>query len=95
LSERGVGERRKKKGKEFLKLLILFYKRPNGVMFEVPASDVLIPTPSIGSVVTFCYESYSRKEVPLNPIITRIRADISWEEVMRGSVREKTTAKCM
>eukprot|EP00026_Physarum_polycephalum_P001458 Phypoly_transcript_01460.p1 GENE.Phypoly_transcript_01460~~Phypoly_transcript_01460.p1 ORF type:complete len:826 (+),score=126.37 Phypoly_transcript_01460:385-2862(+) len=64
-------------------------KLPNGITFEVPARDVLIPTPPIGSVVTFCYESYSRKDVPLNPIITRIRADISWEEVLRGSLPER------
>jgi hypothetical protein len=35
--------------------------------------------------VTFTYDRYSRYEVPVNPIIQRIRSDVSWEDVQRDS----------
>jgi hypothetical protein len=34
---------------------------------------VLIPTPSVGDVVTFSYESQARRDVPVNPRIYRVR----------------------
>ena len=71
-------------------ILVLILFRPNGVTFEVPPHDVLIPTPAIGTVVTFCYESYARRDVPLNPIITRVRSDIVWNDMICGSVHERS-----
>jgi hypothetical protein len=50
---------------------------------------VFIPTPSIGEVVTFSFESHARREVPVNPKICRIGTDISWENVVFNSIKER------
>ena len=64
-------------------------------MFEVTANSILIPTPAVGAVVTFCFESYSRRDIPLNPIITRVRSDILWDELIRGTNLEQKLEKGM
>ena len=51
----------------------------------VPNVDVKIPTPSVGDIVSFSYESRARTEVPVNPKIYRIRSDISWDNLPRSS----------
>lgn len=39
--------------------------------------------PKIGEVVTFNFDGYSLKSgVPINPSISKIRTDISWNEVL-------------
>eukprot|EP00026_Physarum_polycephalum_P002046 Phypoly_transcript_02050.p1 GENE.Phypoly_transcript_02050~~Phypoly_transcript_02050.p1 ORF type:complete len:789 (+),score=103.44 Phypoly_transcript_02050:501-2867(+) len=54
-----------------------------GQVFTVPESSIKTePLPACGDVVTFSYEIRSRKELPENPVISRIRLDISWEEVL-------------
>jgi hypothetical protein len=55
----------------------------------VPTQDVHIPTPSIGAVVTFSYESHSRRDEVVNPKIFRIREDVSWEEVVENYATER------
>jgi hypothetical protein len=50
----------------------------NGVNILVPHRDVSIPTPAIGDIVSFSFESRARMEVPVNPKIYRLRYDISW-----------------
>ena len=68
---------------------LLIYFRPNGVNFEVRGSDVHIPTPDVGDVVTFSYESWARRELPVGPKIYRVRIDLSWDDVMQSAVQEK------
>jgi hypothetical protein len=35
-----------------------------------------------GDVVTFTFDNYSRGVIPVNPSVTRVRTDISWEQVL-------------
>jgi hypothetical protein len=58
-------------------------------MCIVPPTSVLIPTPNVGDVVTFSYEIHARRELPVNPEIYRVRTDVSWEEVILNSLKEK------
>ena len=39
--------------------------------------------------MTYSYEVQSRKELPVNPEICRIRTDLSWEEVVANFGLEK------
>jgi len=55
--------------------------------FNAPTPDISPPL-AVGDVVTFSYESYSRREVPLNPKIQRVRTDLSWEEVLQNEAQE-------
>ena len=71
-----------------ISFLLLFIFRLDGQTLVVKAQDVLIRTPSIGDVVTFSYESHSRRDEPVNPKIFRVRADVSWEELMESNARE-------
>lgn len=41
--------------------------------------------PEKGDIVTFSYEALARRSAPLNPVIHRIRTDISWEDVLSSS----------
>lgn len=72
----------------FFYILIILW-RPNGKTFIVPPQDVLIPTPTKGEIVTFSYESYARRDLPVNPRIFRIRTDVSWDDVIRNLSNEK------
>ena len=53
--------------------------RPDGVSFKVPVQKI---QPKKGDVVTFSYDSYTVRSVPLNPRIYRIRGDMTWEEAI-------------
>eukprot|EP00026_Physarum_polycephalum_P002627 Phypoly_transcript_02635.p1 GENE.Phypoly_transcript_02635~~Phypoly_transcript_02635.p1 ORF type:complete len:741 (+),score=93.71 Phypoly_transcript_02635:157-2379(+) len=63
-------------------------KLPDDRTFTVPAQNVLIPTPKIGDVVTFSFDRSSRRELPVNPTITRVRTDLSWDDVLYTYWRE-------
>jgi len=43
--------------------------------------------PKIGNVVTFTYENFSRRSIPVSPKIDRIRTDVSWEQVIYNERR--------
>lgn len=45
-------------------------------------------SPKRGDVVTFSYDDYSRRAVPVNPKIYRIRDDISWDTVVENFEQE-------
>jgi hypothetical protein len=36
-----------------------------------------------GDIVTFEYENFSRKDAPVNPRVTRVRKDLTWEDTVR------------
>ena len=65
------------------------FHRPDGKVFTVPAQDVRIPMPSVGDVVTFSFDSYARRDLPVNPKIYRIRTDISWDDAQHSYAKEK------
>lgn len=61
--------------------------RPDGTTFpaeyhhEVPVKE--------GDIVTFSYDSYSRRKlIPVNPKIIRVRNDISWQQVVATHANE-------
>lgn len=63
-----------------IQLLLTNINSPNGDEFEAEASSDL--DIAEGDVVTFESDTYSRRELPADPVITRIRRDISWENVI-------------
>lgn len=67
---------------------MLCHHRPDGKTFSVPSENLHIPSPKIGDVVTFSYESNIRRDVPFQPKIYKIRHDILWEEVIHSSLKE-------
>jgi hypothetical protein len=73
----------------FVYLLCNCFLRPSGDLIPVPPADVLIPNVSIGDIVTFSFESGSRRLLPLNPRICKIRTDVSWEDVVNNYAEEK------
>lgn len=40
--------------------------------------------PEEGDIVSFSYDSFSRRLAPVNPTIFRIRKDIDWDDVIRN-----------
>lgn len=60
-------------------------------MFVVPPTRTKITETLIspGDVVTFSYEVHARRELPVNPVIERVRFDVSWEDVVLNSIKEK------
>eukprot|EP00026_Physarum_polycephalum_P001474 Phypoly_transcript_01476.p1 GENE.Phypoly_transcript_01476~~Phypoly_transcript_01476.p1 ORF type:complete len:889 (+),score=81.31 Phypoly_transcript_01476:156-2669(+) len=62
---------------------------PSGKSFLVPAQNVHIHVPRIGAVVTFTYSTFARRDVPADPDIVRLRADVSWEETKRSYQTEQ------
>jgi signal peptidase I len=43
--------------------------------------------PKRGDIVTFTYETYSRRDVPVNPKLLRVRKDVSWESIVVDHIR--------
>jgi hypothetical protein len=41
-----------------------------------------------GDIVTFTYDSFSRRALPINPKIFRKRSDVTWEEVLRNHEKD-------
>lgn len=68
--------------------LFLFLIRPNGSVFSVAAQNVQVEVKT-GDVVTFSYESNSRRDAPVNPTIYRVRTDLSWDDVVLNFRKEK------
>eukprot|EP00026_Physarum_polycephalum_P002429 Phypoly_transcript_02435.p1 GENE.Phypoly_transcript_02435~~Phypoly_transcript_02435.p1 ORF type:complete len:884 (+),score=75.70 Phypoly_transcript_02435:120-2771(+) len=64
-------------------------KLANGVMFTVPQENVFIELPSPGDIVTFSYEAFARRDVPVNPTIFRIRTDLAWDDLVERATRSK------
>eukprot|EP00026_Physarum_polycephalum_P004271 Phypoly_transcript_04288.p1 GENE.Phypoly_transcript_04288~~Phypoly_transcript_04288.p1 ORF type:complete len:615 (+),score=69.63 Phypoly_transcript_04288:198-1847(+) len=63
-------------------------KLPDGVTFTVPSESVHVSGIKMGEIVSFSYETHSRREVPINPLIYRVRTDLVWEDVVLNSFRE-------
>ena len=69
-------------------MLLLFINfflpcRPDGFTFTVPseAVDSTVITKS-GDVVSFTFDDFSKKSAPTNPMVYRIRTDITWENIL-------------
>lgn len=45
--------------------------------------------PQKGDVVTFAFEAHARRELPVNPEITRNRSDMSWQDVLSNYASDK------
>lgn len=66
---------------------LLLHNRPNGMIFSVPARNVLVQNIAVGDVVTFSFEKYAhKKEFFINPIIYQLRTDLSWEDVVANAI---------
>eukprot|EP00026_Physarum_polycephalum_P001228 Phypoly_transcript_01229.p1 GENE.Phypoly_transcript_01229~~Phypoly_transcript_01229.p1 ORF type:complete len:1158 (+),score=134.52 Phypoly_transcript_01229:34-3507(+) len=62
-------------------------KLPNSQIFSVPLTQVHIPIPKKGEIVTFSYEIHSRRE-PLNPEIYRARPDLTWDDLLQDEFKD-------
>lgn len=61
----------------------LFLCRPEGTIFTVRRDNFKYGIfPKRGDVISFLYDNYSKKSIPVSPRIYRIRTDLSWEEVI-------------
>jgi hypothetical protein len=55
---------------------------------EVPTNSDLEIQPQMGDVVTIEHEIQSRRDLPENLRISRVRKDLSWEDVLFDYERE-------
>jgi hypothetical protein len=56
--------------------------RPSGISFKVTQNFEAGYIPKTGDIVTFEHDAFSRRDVPINPKIVRIRKDMNWENVV-------------
>eukprot|EP00026_Physarum_polycephalum_P002270 Phypoly_transcript_02276.p1 GENE.Phypoly_transcript_02276~~Phypoly_transcript_02276.p1 ORF type:complete len:794 (+),score=74.23 Phypoly_transcript_02276:119-2500(+) len=57
----------------------VYLQLSNGITFRVPPENVNVRNLSVGDVVSFSYESHTRKNIVVNPKINRVRNDIPWQ----------------
>ena len=70
--------------------LLSFFIRPNGLIFTVPPENIQISTRiSVGDVVTFSYENRPQSPLPVNPVIIRLRTDVSWKDILHLHFKEQ------
>lgn len=67
-------------------------KRPTGHIIGVKGNPNMKVQPKKGDIVTFEFETASRREIPTNPTITRIRKDVSWDDVVRDHAKSSNNA---
>lgn len=62
---------------------------------EVKQENVTIPHAQIspGSIVSFSFDFQSRKSIPSNPIVFRVRNDLSWEIIMKTNSQKGNNQK--
>ena len=66
----------------FVTFIYFSSSRPNGVIFKVPSESVQLASKlRVGEIASFSYESHSRREAPVNPVIYRKREDLLWDDV--------------
>lgn len=52
--------------------------------FMIPVKETQAALiPQKGDIVTFQFDHFSRKSLPVNPAISRLRFDLSWNDVLR------------
>lgn len=51
----------------------------------MPQKDIHIPTPSVGVIVSFSYDYVQRRDIPVNPVVYRVRSDLSWDNITFNS----------
>eukprot|EP00026_Physarum_polycephalum_P001930 Phypoly_transcript_01933.p1 GENE.Phypoly_transcript_01933~~Phypoly_transcript_01933.p1 ORF type:complete len:924 (+),score=109.23 Phypoly_transcript_01933:169-2940(+) len=57
---------------------------PNNSTFQVFRANIKSDVyPKKGDIVTFLCESYSTKGIPVNPQVSRIRKDVTWESILQ------------
>lgn len=62
-------------------------------MFNVPPENMLLKQQlKPGDIVTFTFDSYSRRAAPVDPKITHKREDISWEDILDDYTNEVSQA---
>lgn len=73
--------------------ILMCHFRPTGSTFEVDLDQFTdLQIPKEGQVVTFEYEQNLRHEIPVNPIITKIRSDLSWDNVMQDFLQDNSNS---
>eukprot|EP00026_Physarum_polycephalum_P001919 Phypoly_transcript_01922.p1 GENE.Phypoly_transcript_01922~~Phypoly_transcript_01922.p1 ORF type:complete len:959 (+),score=104.66 Phypoly_transcript_01922:166-3042(+) len=57
---------------------------PDGSEFQAPYQHSSHESlPKKGDVVTFTFENFSNRSLPINPEISRVREDLTWRDVLR------------
>jgi hypothetical protein len=63
------------------------FSRPDSSMFDISTEDSDVK-PVRGDVVMFTYENFSPRAAPVNLKITRIRYDLSWDDVLYNELQQ-------
>lgn len=65
--------------------LYLTLFRPNGTLFQAKRPNMALKK---GNIVSFSYNKISSLGVPLETTISRVRYDISWDDLVNDSSQE-------
>eukprot|EP00026_Physarum_polycephalum_P000804 Phypoly_transcript_00805.p1 GENE.Phypoly_transcript_00805~~Phypoly_transcript_00805.p1 ORF type:complete len:823 (+),score=101.61 Phypoly_transcript_00805:1404-3872(+) len=65
---------------------------PNGRTIRFPNQENSSLQLKRGDIVSFIYDNFSARSVPVNPKIERVRADLTWENVVREFQKAKSEA---
>ena len=68
----------------------IFYPHPPSLI-----SFLIIKNIAIGDIVSFSFETYSRRDTPVHPKILRIRQDITWQNVIHNFLHNSHDQKGM
>eukprot|EP00026_Physarum_polycephalum_P001094 Phypoly_transcript_01095.p1 GENE.Phypoly_transcript_01095~~Phypoly_transcript_01095.p1 ORF type:complete len:1190 (+),score=164.67 Phypoly_transcript_01095:101-3670(+) len=65
-------------------------KLPSGEKFTVATAGTNL---AVGDVVTLEFDNYSQKNIPVNASISRVRKDLSWDDVLLDFAKEHKQSK--
>ena len=77
-----------------IKYLLMSTCRPTGATFEIPHKNVqTTPLPVQGDIVTFKYETNSHKAKLNKAIVSRLREDLTWRDVVLSFAQQTASSK--
>lgn len=75
--------------------MLTHFDSPDKTRFAVDVENCKVKQLKDGDVVTVAYEDYTRKSIPLNPTIYRIRKDLSWQQVVAENNKSRSYEEAM
>jgi hypothetical protein len=72
--------------------LTIIFRRADGATFNVDPHH-FDPKPKEGDVVSFSFDNSSRRALPTNPKLFRIRTDMPWENVLLEFAQRESETK--
>ncbi len=76
------------------KLELIVLNRPQGDVFQIPKHHSPFPIHK-GDIITIAYNSFKRRQIPVDLVIVCKRNDLLWEDIVINNTKKQAPQNCM